>query len=154
MKSRRGTLKVLLDTSFLLPTLGINTGEAVLEGLRLLNTLSAEIYYSRFSILEALWLAARYTKSATFNMERFTRGLRSLSKNIRYHKVDEDSGIFEEALKLNILGHRDMIDNILYATSVYLGLTLLTFDKELKRFVQEKRLKDTLTLPSQLASTP
>lgn len=41
-----------------------------------------------------------------------------------------------------------MIDNILYASSTQLNLKLLTLDTELKEFIHEKRLKDTLIFPS------
>lgn len=63
----------------------------------------------------------------------------------------EDSETFKEAFKLQMPGHKDMIDNILYAASTALNLKLLTLDTELKEFIDEKGLKDTLTLPSQIA---
>ena len=49
-----------------------------------------------------------------------------------------------------MLGHKDMVDNILYASSTGLNLKLLTLDKELKEFIREKGLKDTLISPDQL----
>jgi PIN domain nuclease of toxin-antitoxin system len=71
----------------------------------------------------------------------------------RYRRVSEDSAILNEAFSIYRLGHKDMIDNILYASSTQLNLKLLTLDRELKKFIHAKRLRDTLVSPDQLAST-
>jgi hypothetical protein len=42
LKNKKNTLKVLLDTSFILPTLGIDTGIEVKEALNKLDELNAE----------------------------------------------------------------------------------------------------------------
>ena len=62
----------------------------------------------------------------------------------RYRRVEEDSEIFREAFTLFGLGHKDMIDNMLYATAARLSLYLLTVDDELRKFVLEKQLKDKI----------
>jgi len=64
--------------------------------------------------------------------------------------VEENSETFNDALRLYLLGHKDMVDNILYASSTRLSLNLLTLDNELREFIRERRLKDTLTSPDQL----
>ena len=151
MKSKQAKLKVLLDTSFILPTLGIDVGDEVSMSLKKLANIKAELYYSRFNILESLWVAARFTKSPTFNMERFSHGLRSIIESERYEKVEEDSETFKEALRLYVLGHKDMIDNMFYAASSILNLKLLTLDTELKEFIHDKGLRDTLITLGQIA---
>lgn len=143
-------MKVLLDTTFLLPSLGIDVGEEVLKGLKRLAEIKAEIHCSRFSILETLWVAARLSRNANFNVETFGLGLRSVLESGRYVKVEEDSEIFNKALRLYMMGHKDMIDNILYASSTQLNLRLLTLDTELREFIREKGLKDTLVHPNQI----
>jgi len=143
-------LKALLDTTFILPSLGIDVGKEVLEGLKKLADLNADIYFSYFSIIEALWVAARLSKSTNFNQESFRIGLRSILESRRYIKVEEDSEVFNQALKLYILGHKDMIDNILYASSVCFDLMLITLDTELKEFIRIKGLRDTLISPNQI----
>jgi PIN domain nuclease of toxin-antitoxin system len=150
LKSKQATLRVLLDTSFILPSLGIDVGEEVSKGLREIADIKAEIYYSYFSILESLWVAARLSASAAFDEENFNLGLRSIIKGGRYMKVEEDSKTFNDALKLYMLGHKDMIDNILYANSTRLNIKLLTLDNKLKGFIQQRRLKDTLISPHQI----
>ena len=150
MRSRQDTLRVLLDSTFILPTLGIDTGEGVSKGLKRLAQTEAEIYCSRFSILEALWVAAKVSGSGDLDAESFRLGLRSILEGGRYTRVEEDSEIFNEALRLHMLGHRDAIDNILYASSVRLNLKLLTLDAELGEFIHKKGLKDTLIAPRQI----
>jgi len=138
-------LKVLLDTSFILPTLGIDVGEEVEEKLKKLDEVDAEIYYSRISILESLWVAAKLMKNQAFDMERFIQGLKSVMESGRYLKVEENAQTFIDDLKLYELGHRDIIDDLLYAISINFGLKFLTLDTELMGFIQSKKLNDTLT---------
>ena len=149
MKNRQATLKVLLDTSFILPSLGIDTGEAVLKSLRKLDEVKAEIYYSSFSLLESLWVAARLANT-TFDRERFSLGLRSIIEREKYVKVEEDSKTLNDALTLYMQGHKDMVDNILYASSTNLNLKLLTLDNELKEFINKRKLTNPLISPSQI----
>ena len=150
MKNKHATLRVLLDTSFLLPSLGIDVGEDISKGLKEIADIKAGIYYSHFSILESLWIAARLAASATFDGENFSLGLRSIIEGGRYMKVEEDSRTFNDALKLYMLGHKDMMDNILYANSIRLNFKLLTLDNNLKEFIREKGLKDTIVSPDQI----
>lgn len=151
MKNKNPMLRILLDTSFILPTLGIDTGKEVTQTLNKLNEIKAEIHFSRFSILESLWITAKLAKTIEFNGERFKMGLRSLLESGRYKKIQENSETFTEALRLYMLGHKDMIDNILYASSTNLNLQLLTLDTELKEFIHERDLKDTLLFPDQIS---
>ena len=140
-------LKVLLDTSFVLPSFGIETGREVLEGLKRLVNVKAEIYYSTFSILESLWVATRLSKGRTFDADRFDLGLRSILESGKYREVREDAVTFNEALRLRTLGHNDMVDNILYASSVAFNLKFLTLDDELYDFVRTKRLSNSIISP-------
>lgn len=151
MKSKQDPLRVLLDTSFILPSLGIDVGKQVTEGLSGLADIKAEIHYSHFSILESLWVAARLSKNKTFDSETFSLGLRSIIEGGRYVKVKEDSKTFNDALKLHTLGHEDMIDNILYANSTRLNIKLLTLDNKLRDFIREKGLKDTCISSKELS---
>jgi len=125
-------------------------GEEVSRGLKMLADRKAEIYYSYFSILESLWVAARLSTRTTFNGESFSLGLRSIIEGSRYKKVEENSKTFNDALRLYVLGHKDMIDNILYTSSIRLNLKLITLDNELKEFIREKGLKDNILFPDQL----
>jgi predicted nucleic acid-binding protein len=143
---------ILLDTSFILPTLGITVTGVTPEAIKFLTEVpKIEIYYSRFSVLESLWVATRIS-NAVSDAETVQLGLRSIIEGHRYKRVEEDSEIFKEAFRLYRLGHKDMIDNILYASGVSLGLMLLTLDDQLKKFILEKQLKDIFISPDRLAA--
>ena len=76
--------------------------------------------------------------------------MRSIIESRKYAKIEENSDIFNDALRLHMLGHKDMIDNILYASSIHLDLKLLTIDIELKKFIDDKRLTDPLIFPNEI----
>ena len=152
MKILLDKIRILLDTSFILPTLGITVSGVTPEAIKFLTEVpQIQIYYSRFSVLESLWVATRIS-DAKFDAETFQLGLRSIIEGHKYKRVEEDSEIFKEAFRLYRLGHKDMIDNILYASALSLGLMLLTLDDQLKKFVLGKQLKDIFVSPDQLAA--
>ena len=142
--SRRGPLRILLDTSFLLPTLGIDTGREVARGLKRLSETDNQLHYSSFSILECLWQLARTGREEASSLEPTKLGLRSIIEGRRYTKTSEDSRVFSEALGFYRMGHRDMIDNILYAISLHGSLRFLTVDNTLREFITSKGLENTL----------
>lgn len=152
--SRRSTLRILLDTTFILPTLGIDAGEQVLTGLKTLREMNAEIYFSRFSILECLWIIAGLIRNDRAKLDRVYRGLGSVIRGGRYVMVEENDEVFKEALNMYALGHKDMIDNILYSTALIFELKFLTIDKTLRQFVRERGLTDVTVLPTELTKYP
>lgn len=150
MNNSAEPLRVLIDTTFLLPTLGIDVGKQADRALKKLAEIDAEIRYSRFSILESLWIAARNVGNSGLDIDRFSHGLRSVMESGRYEKLDESSEVFSRAVRLYQLGHGDMIDNILYADSVHFALRFLTMDHNLRDFIEEKDLERTLLLVDDL----
>lgn len=72
-------MKVLLDTSLLLPTIGIEVEKAdrILEKLR-----DCELYYSDFSILECLWVVNSLKKKGKFDRGVFETGIRSIISHL------------------------------------------------------------------------
>ena len=144
--------KLLLDTSFLLPTLGIETKRDVTKGIENLAHMEVRGCFSWFSILESLYAVTKLRKTATFDKARFEDGLRSVLEGGNYERSEEGFGVFSRANELRALGHRDMIDNILYANSVANGLKLLTVDEALRSFVREHGLEDTTVFPSEMGA--
>ncbi len=142
--------KVLLDTSFLLPTIGIEAKQEVTRGLEAIARMDAQACFSQFSILELLYAVTKFKKSSSFDKARFEDGLRSVLDGAVYEKSEEGSNVFIRADELRDLGHRDMIDNVLYAGSVSNGLRFLTVDQELRSFIREHGLEDTTVFPSEL----
>jgi predicted nucleic acid-binding protein len=130
-------MRILLDTSFLLPSIGVKVAGAaeVLEKLK-----KSELYYSNLSVLECLWvIVSLERRKVAIEMETIKVGLKSIERS--YRRVVEDAEIFFDALKLRRAGHTDFIDCLLYAISLREGLTFLSFDTErTQRICAEKRV--------------
>jgi hypothetical protein len=64
-------LKVLLDTSFLLPAFGVDAGEEVLNCLELIATRRDRVlvYYSPFSLLESVMVLLREARRGRVELE-------------------------------------------------------------------------------------
>ncbi len=152
MQSRGSATGVLLDTSFLLPSMGIDTGPSVRNALAVLDSDGYEIWVSRFCLLEVTWVACRLMREGRFDAGAFRVGFDSVVKAGRYLLVDDVVEAYPEALRLWSLGHTDMIDNLLYANSAHLGLRFLTADSSLRRFLVKNDLLDTTILPNELKS--
>jgi len=129
-------MKVLLDTSFLLPTLGIEVDRAgkVLEKLG-----SYELCYSDFSILECLWVASSLKKKGEFDQEIFEAGMRSIFEG--YTKAKISAEIILEAFELYEMGHRDIIDCMLYSAALHNNMKFVSLDEELREFVKDNKLE-------------
>lgn len=140
-------MKALVDTSFLLPSMGIDVGRKAVAALEKLQEDKAEIYFSQFSILESLWVAARLCKTEGQELESVLAGLRSILEGGVYKRATENWEVFTDALRLYLEGHRDIIDNILYADSIHYEMKLLTLDTELKGFIQARKLQNTIITP-------
>ncbi|MBC8520392.1 MAG: hypothetical protein ISS94_01045 [Candidatus Syntrophoarchaeum sp.] len=87
-------MRILLDTSFLLPSLGVEVAGAAkaLENLK-----ENEFYYSKFSVLECLWvLTSLERKKVAIDMETVEMGLKSIEHS--YKRIVEDAEVFFEGL--------------------------------------------------------
>ena len=124
-------MKILLDTTYLLPRLGVKVPE-VMPTLRLLKGRSdLKLYYSPFSLLEALGkiLKGRY------ELTRLETGLVSITT--RFVEATPSPIGYLMAAKLRQMGHKDLIDLLLYATAKDRGLRLLTRDYDLLGFLRK-----------------
>ena len=147
-------LAVLLDTPFLLPSFGVDVGERVERCLKLLaeNRRKIQVYYSRYGVLEAVLVLLREVKRGRLRLEEACEiveaGITTIAYGLR--AVDETPSAFREALRLYGLGHRDIFDDILYATAATNEMYFLTLDKELIDFIEEKGLASIALTPESL----
>lgn len=134
------------------PVLGYETSRRVMEALPLLA--GYELHYSGLSILEALWkiskrLAALDPGERRDAMERIREGLDAITTGMNHATVTAAAA--EKALEVYLLGHRDMVDNLLYTTAAEHNLTLLTIDNELVDFTDANGLPaDHIITPEEL----
>ena len=129
-------MKVLLDTSLLLLTLGIEVEgtEKVLEKLG-----NYELYYPDLNILECLWVVSSVKKRGEFNREIFEAGIQSIFEG--YIKTEITSEITLKAFELYEMGHRDIIDCMLYSIALHNDMKFASLDEELKKFIRDTDLE-------------
>jgi PIN domain nuclease of toxin-antitoxin system len=75
-------------------------------------------------------------------------GLTLIRRDLRLAQVDEKA--VRTALELYKLGHRDLIDNLLYGISLSQNLKFLTIDRELVSFVKSNNYPDIFISPIEL----
>ena len=133
MNSSRSKTKILLDTTYLLPIVGIDV-ENVETPLTILRNLyglgEVVIYYTPFNILEILGKLSRISYKA----ERVKLGLRSIRESFKM--IHPTIMGYMKALELRRKGFKDLIDLLLYTTSKTRKLEFLTRDEELIEFLR------------------
>ena len=142
MSSSGSKLRVLLDTTYLLPIVGIDV-EGIEKPLRVLSELhrlgNIEIFYTPFNILEILGKLSRMN----FDRKRVELGLKSIREAFRVtHPTIRG---YLKALELRRKGFKDLIDLLLYTTSKTRRLSFLTRDEKLAEFLREVG-EDTTTV--------
>ena len=137
-------LKVLLDSSYILPSLGIeveglsNDDLLRLELLRTKNLV--QFFYSGVVWIEILPKAVKeYSKKGLqLSDDIVQRAVESLMETASH--IEPGPVAVTEALRLKQLGHDDMIDNLLYGMAIENNLHLLSMDRNLKLFLKENGL--------------
>ena len=147
-------LMVLLDTSFLLPAFGVDAGEEVLNCLELIATRRERVlvYYSPFSLLESIMVLLRETRRGRVEIEVAVGMAREGATKVVYglEAADTPPEAYSLAVRLYSLGHRDLFDNLLYATAATSGLFFLTLDSELLGFLKKAGLPQVAIKPREL----
>lgn len=129
-------MKVLLDTSLLLPTLGVEVerAEKILKRLK-----DNELYYSDFSILECLWVVNSLKRKGKFDRDSFETGIKSIFEC--YIRAEINAEIVLKAFEIYEMGHKDIIDCLLYSIALHNNMKFASLDNELKKFIKSNNLK-------------
>ena len=126
-------MKILLDTTYLLPIVGVDV-VGVEQALHVLKKLRdqgvAEYYYTQYNIFEILGKLGRIR----YDVERVTIGLLAIEEGFK--QVEPSLKGWLKALELRSKGYKDLIDLLLYATSLTHNLIFLTRDKQLIEFLK------------------
>ena len=123
--------KVLVDTSFLLPALGVEVEEEVIDSIPLFRRV--EVLYLEIAVVEAMWKVLRVVPPG--GMERVALGLEAIKRT--YRAVNPPPEAYVEASEIYYRGHRDYIDALNYSTAKLLGIPFLTIDLEFAQFLEE-----------------
>ena len=146
--------RILLDTSFILPSFGIHLGRRVDQALERLRELEEKItpYYSTFNLLEAMLVIIREVRRNRVSVEQAIQMLNNgvLNVTLGLTKIEEPYLIYSKAFELYSKGHRDIIDDILVALALENKVKLLTLDRKLRKFLSNIGLEQVTILPSEL----
>ncbi len=127
-------LRILLDSTYLLPILGVDVNDirdVIIDLKKLYDKGKATYYYSPYSLLEILGKISK----TTYNEHRLKLGLTAIEE--KFTKILPTINGYIKALKLKTKGFRDLIDLLLYTTAETNSILFLTRDKELVDFLLE-----------------
>jgi PIN domain nuclease of toxin-antitoxin system len=139
-------IKVLLDSTYILPSFGVEVEGLSAEHATQLREAAVKGKVN-FCCLSVVWVEV--IGKICREKERLRKDIddivdiavKSLMKSGFYEWLKPTSDAVKLAFKLRTLGHRDNIDNLLYATSTTNGMQLLTMDEDLKSFLSQNNLK-------------
>lgn len=133
--------EVLVDSTFLLPTLGVKVSQISESDIRELAKLRSKtrFFCIHQSLVEVLGKVGReWTPESNQNvLETVEEGLRSLLESDLYTWIGPSTKALMDAVQMRRKGHKDMIDNMLYSTASDLGMLFLSIDMELIKFLEE-----------------
>ena len=149
MRSRRGTLNrlsVLIDTSFLLPALGVEIEEEAERVIPLFRKIN--VYYLEAGLLEAMWKILKIANSKA--LKRVEAGIDAIRKT--YNLASPPPEAYVEAARIYRAGHKDYIDALHYSTARALNLKLLTIDRQFIEFLlnNEYEVEKIIITPERL----
>jgi len=134
LRSRRGVRtkpKILVDTTFLLPALGISVEEEAEEIIPYFRKLN--VYYLEVGLLEAMWKIIKIVPRD--KLERIRVGVEAIRST--YNLLEPPPKAYVEAIKIYHEGHKDYIDTLHYTTAKNTNTPLLTIDYEFIEFLRK-----------------
>lgn len=143
------SIEVLLDTTYLLPTFGVKVRGLDDEALSKLRELgfSEEVRYycSPVVWVELIGKIAREAEARGEDLEDLVeKSTRSILESGFYHWVYPSKEAVKLAYRMRKLGHRDVIDNLLYSTAFTEGKMFLSMDSAFREFLEKKGLETSI----------
>ncbi|GBF09927.1 hypothetical protein apy_16520 [Aeropyrum pernix] len=139
-------LKILVDTSFLLPALGVEIEGEAMKVIPLFRKL--EVYYLEVALLEAVWRILKIVGRE--RLERVRIGIEAIRKT--YHIAEPPPKAYIGAIEIYDKGHRDYIDALHYSVATALGIKFLTIDSKFIEFLGNNGypIKNVIVTPKEL----
>ena len=137
------TVRALLDTTYLLPSFGISVRGLTRRDLADMRDagLAGNVEYFCLSAcwVELIGKVVRETSKVGLNLNSIVRrSVPSLLRSGLYRWIDPPDEAVLLAFRLRAEGHKDVVDNLLYATALIEGMRLVTMDEALRRFLEER----------------
>ena len=137
-------MKLLLDTTYFLPTIGIKVKNVPKRTLSELLKRNYDIYVSEISVFEISAKGAKYVAEGKISPERVLKGIRAILYEDRVVKVPiyESKGLLTSFKLRKILP--DFIDCIILSSAIVNCDVLITEDEDIHRLKQNKGFSEFL----------
>jgi PIN domain nuclease of toxin-antitoxin system len=125
-------LKLLLDTTYFLPTIGVSIKEMQKDALLTLMAKKHQIAMSQITIFELSAKGAKYVKEDVLSPERVTRGISAIVYNDAIETIPmHDTTILQTAFKLRSMLN-DFIDCLILSSAISHSEAIITEDNEIQ----------------------
>jgi PIN domain nuclease of toxin-antitoxin system len=137
-------LKLLLDTTYFLPTIGVSIKEIQKNALLMLIAEKHQISMSQITIFELSAKGAKYIKEGQLSPERVTRGISAIIYNDAVETIPmHDTTILQTAFKLrNMLN--DFIDCLILSSAMNNSEAIITEDNEIQSLKKSSEFHNLL----------
>ena len=125
-------MKLLLDTTYFLPTIGVSIKDIQKDALLTLIAKKHQITMSQITIFELSAKGAKYVKEGHLSPERVTRGISAIIYNDAIETIPmHDTTILQTSFKLrNTLN--DFIDCLILSSAMNNSDAIITEDNEIQ----------------------
>jgi len=134
-------LRILLDSTYLLPTFGVGVVGLTDEDIKTLRELAKDrVQYFCASIVWVEILGKIYKEASKrdLNVDHLLEvGVKSLISSGFYKWIEPSVEAIKLAFELRKKGHRDMVDNILYGIAKSQEMIFLTMDSKFMAFLRK-----------------
>jgi len=135
-------IKIIVDTSFLLPILGIEVEEVSNDDLVFLKKIvnKVTLLYPSPMLIELIGKAVKKAKERGLSSlpTEAVEGLKIIFSGVFIEIINPDFDSLILASRIWLHGHKDMLDNIAYSCSRSLNAFFLTLDRDFVNFLKEK----------------
>lgn len=131
---------------------GVKVREIEYGAFNMLRSLAlgqlVELYYSPVSFIEIIAKTAREKEKRRNGpiLGEIADTIKAVEEAEYMKPANPDPQAYSLAYKMRLLGHKDTINNILYATATTRNLAFLTIDQKLKEFIEKKNIKRATTM--------
>ncbi|AEM39709.1 PilT protein domain protein [Pyrolobus fumarii 1A] len=130
--------RLVLDTSFVLPFLGVNVRGIDPGIVEEYASQGYELLYPLLALPELLGVITRAAEKRGLGKlpREALEGIEALIRGEDVKLVEPRFEHIATALELRLRGHRDIFDCIFYSTALHEGAALLTADETLLKFIK------------------
>lgn len=135
--------RILLDTTYILPLLGVDVEVKGLKENFIKVLENYEVYYNPISLIETKFIVLQLLKNGVDVLEDYKIGLNRILLEDRLKQTPLTNPEIETVADSLLIDRniKDYFDRMIYATATALGLTLVTEDKDLIKLANDYPLK-------------